>query len=122
MYLVKKLEPLVKSKVIVFVKTPLKLRKFIGLVLYWLAYGANANIIVNKFNVEVFIMHKYVDIIVDTLIYGNKFFNQYILYFIVCTYLGSQIGFFMHVAYPMFMPPLMGHIFHFPKSQISMLL
>jgi hypothetical protein len=28
----------------------------------------------------------------------------------------------MHVAYPMFMPPLMGHIFHFPKSQISMLL
>lgn len=67
-------------------------------------------------------MHKYVDIIVDTLIFGDKLFNQYILYFIMCTYLGSWMGFFMHVAYPMFMPPLLGHIFHFPKSQISMLL
>jgi hypothetical protein len=71
---------------------------------------------------EFFVMQKYVDIIVDNLIFGEKLFNQYILYFIMCAYLRSKMGFFMHVAYPMFMPPLMGHIFHFPKSQISMLL
>ncbi len=75
---------MVKSKIIVFVKTPLKLRKTIGLVLYQLAYGVNANFTFDRFNVRVFVMHKYIDIIVDTLIFGDKLFNQYILYFIVC--------------------------------------
>jgi hypothetical protein len=79
-----------------FVNAPLKLGKTIGLVLYSFAYGANANIIVNRFNVGAFTMHKYVDIVINVLV--------------------SKDGFFLHVAYPMFMELLMHHIFHFHES------
>ncbi len=51
-----------------FVNAPLKLGKTIGLVLYSFAYGANANIIVNRFNVGAFTMHKYVDIVINVLV------------------------------------------------------
>ncbi len=50
MYLVRKLEPFVKSKVIMFVRAPLKSIKVIGLVLYRFAHGVSANIITNRFN------------------------------------------------------------------------
>jgi hypothetical protein len=75
MYLVGELEPFVKSKVTMFVKAPLKLRKAIGLVLYQFAHGVNTNIIVDRFNVGAFTMHKYVDIVVDALIFRDKFFS-----------------------------------------------
>jgi len=82
-------------------KTLLKFRKTIGLLLYRLAYGVHANFILISFiNVGVFVMHKYVDIIVDTLIFGDKLFNQYILYFIMCAYLGSHMGFFYACGLP----------------------
>ncbi len=50
MYLVGKLKPFVKSKVIMFFKAPLKFIKTIGLVLYWFAHGVSANIITNRLN------------------------------------------------------------------------
>jgi hypothetical protein len=50
MYLVRKLEPFVKFKVIMFVRAPLKFIKAIGLVLYRFAHGVSANIITNRFN------------------------------------------------------------------------
>jgi hypothetical protein len=46
---------------------------------YEFVHGFNGNIIVNGFNVGIFIMHKYVDIVVDALIFKNKLLNQYIL-------------------------------------------
>jgi hypothetical protein len=61
-----------------FVKAPLQPRKVIGLLLYQYAHGVNANIIVDQFNVEVFTMCKYVDIVVNALISKDKLFNQYI--------------------------------------------
>ncbi len=62
----------------IFVKAPLEPRKVIRLLLYWYAHGVSANIIVDKFNVEVFTMSKYVDIIVNVLIYKDKLFSWYI--------------------------------------------
>jgi hypothetical protein len=62
MYMVKKLGPFVKSRAIMFVKAPLEHRKVIGLLLYRFAHGVSANIIANRFNVEVSTMLKYVDI------------------------------------------------------------
>ncbi len=44
------------------------------------------------------------------------------LCFMVHPYLGSWMDFLMHVAYPMFVVPLMGHIFCFPKCWINKLL
>jgi hypothetical protein len=61
-----------------FVNAPLEPRKVIGLLLYRSAHGVSANIIANRFNVEVFTMLKYVDIIVDVLISRDKLFSQYI--------------------------------------------
>jgi hypothetical protein len=58
-----------------FVKAPLEPRKVIGLLLYQYAHGVSANIIVDKFNVEVFTMRKYVDIIVNVLISKDKLFS-----------------------------------------------
>jgi hypothetical protein len=46
--------------------------------LYQFAHGVNANIIADRFNVGVFTMYKYVDIVVDALIFKDKLFNQYI--------------------------------------------
>jgi hypothetical protein len=51
-----------KAEVIVFVKAPLKPKKAIEVMLYRFVHGYNANMIVNRFNVKIFIMHKYVDI------------------------------------------------------------
>jgi hypothetical protein len=51
MYLVRELEPFVKSRATMFVKAPFELRKVIGLMLYWFANGVSANIIVDRFNV-----------------------------------------------------------------------
>ncbi len=48
------------------------------MVLYQFAHGVSANIIVRRFNVGVFTMCKYVDIVVDALIFKDKLFNQYI--------------------------------------------
>jgi hypothetical protein len=79
MYLVRKLEPFVKSRAIMFVKEPFEFRKVIGLVLYQLAYGVSANIIANRFNVGAFTWCKYVDIIVNVLISRDKLFNRYFL-------------------------------------------
>jgi hypothetical protein len=59
MYLVEELGPFVKSRVTMFVKAPLELRKVIGLLLYRSAHGVSANIIANRFNVEVFTMFNY---------------------------------------------------------------
>jgi hypothetical protein len=75
MYLVRELEPFVKSRATMFVRAPLELRKVIGLVLYQFAHGVNANIIVDRFNVGAFTMRKYVDVVVDFLIFRDKFFN-----------------------------------------------
>ncbi len=69
MYLVRKLESFVKSKATMFVKTPLKLRKTIGLLLYQFAHGVSSNNIANRFNVGVFTMLKYVDIVPHVLIF-----------------------------------------------------
>jgi hypothetical protein len=69
MYLVRKLKSFVKSKVTMFVKTPLKLRKIIGLVLYQFVHGVSSNNIANRFNVGVFTMLKYVDIVLHALIF-----------------------------------------------------
>jgi hypothetical protein len=44
-------------------------------VLYQFTHGVNANIIVDRFNVGAFTMRKYVDIVVDFLIFRDKFFN-----------------------------------------------
>ncbi len=41
-------------------------------------HGVNANIIVNRFNVGIFIVRKHVDIVVDALIFENKLLNQHI--------------------------------------------
>jgi len=76
----------------------------------------------NRLNIEVFTMHKYVDIIVDVLLSKINYLLNIFLYFMVCTYLGSWMDFWMNVTYSMFVMPLMGHIFHFPKSKISRLL
>jgi hypothetical protein len=78
MYLVRELEPFVKSRATMFVKAPFELRKAIGLVLYQLAYGVSANIITDRFNVGASIVHKYVDIIVNALIPRDKLFSLYI--------------------------------------------
>ncbi len=75
MYLVRKLEPFVNSRAIMFVRAPLELKKTIGLVLYQFAHGVNANIIVDRFNVGAFTMRKYVDIVVDALIFKDKCFS-----------------------------------------------
>ncbi len=74
-YLIRELEPFVKSRATMFVRAPLELRKVIGLVLHWFAHGVNANIIVDRFNVGASTMHKYVDILVDALISRDKFFS-----------------------------------------------
>jgi len=55
-------------------------------VLYRFAHGANVNIIVDKFNVGAFIVCKYVDIVIDALIFKDKLFSQY--YLMVRAYLG----------------------------------
>jgi hypothetical protein len=78
MYLVRKLESFVKSKAIMFVKTPLKLRKTIGLVFYQFAHGVSSNNIANRFNVGVFTTLKYVDIVPQVLIFLKKLFSQHI--------------------------------------------
>ncbi len=65
MHLVKNLEPFVKS-----IKA---YKSFNGLLLYPFAYRINANIIVNRFNVETFIVCKYVDVVVDSICW-LKFF------------------------------------------------
>jgi len=44
MYSVRELEPFVTFRATMFVRAPFKLRKDIGLVLYQLAYGVSANI------------------------------------------------------------------------------
>jgi hypothetical protein len=62
------LEPFVKYKVIMIINAPLKLGKTIGLVLYWFADGANANIIANRFTLGAFTMLKYVDIVINALV------------------------------------------------------
>ncbi len=49
MYLVRKLESFVKSKATMFLKTSLKLRKIIGLVLYQFLHGVSSNNIANRF-------------------------------------------------------------------------
>jgi hypothetical protein len=100
------LEPSVKSKVTMIVNAPLKHGKTIGLVLYWFADGANANIIANRFNLGGFTMHKYVDIIINVLVSKHKLFSRFKI----------MDGIFVHVAYPMFMVLLMRHIFHYPES------
>jgi hypothetical protein len=64
MYLVKKLNLFVNFRVIVFVITLLELLKVIGLVLYQFFHGLSANIMVDRFNVVVFMMCEYVDIVV----------------------------------------------------------
>jgi len=69
MYLVRELEPFVNSRAIIFVRAPLEL------VLYQFAHGVNANIIVDRFNVGAFTMRKYVDIVVDALIFKDKCFS-----------------------------------------------
>jgi hypothetical protein len=122
MYLVRELETFVKFRAIMFVRAPLEPIKVIGLVLYWFAHGVSANIIVDRFNVEAFIVHKYVDIVVYVLISKDKLFSQYI--FIPCGphLLRIMDGFFHACGYPMFVALLMGPIFHFPKSQINGLL
>jgi hypothetical protein len=73
MYLVRELEPFVKSRATMFVRTPFELIKVIGLVLYGFAHGVIANIIV-----EAFTVCKYVDIVVNALISRDKLFSQYI--------------------------------------------
>jgi hypothetical protein len=78
MYLVKELEFFVKFRATMFVRAPLEPRKAIGLVLYQFAHGVSANIIANRFNVGAFIVHKYVDIVVDVLISRDKLFSRYI--------------------------------------------
>ncbi len=60
MHLDRELGTFVKSRATMFVKAPLEPKKAIGLLLH----GVNANIIVDKFNVEVFTMRKYVDIVI----------------------------------------------------------
>jgi len=77
-YLVRKLEPFVKFKVTMFDRAPLELRKAIRLVLCRYAHGVNANIIVNRFNVKAYTMCKYVDIVIDVLIFRDKLFIRYI--------------------------------------------
>jgi hypothetical protein len=57
-----------------FVKAPLKPKKAIEVVLFRFVHGYNANMIVNRFNVGIFVMHKYVDIVVDALILKNKLY------------------------------------------------
>jgi len=76
MYLVKELKPFVKP--IMLVEAPLKREKAIEVVLYRFVHEVNANIIVNRFNVSIFIMRKYVDIVVDDLIFKKNLLNQYI--------------------------------------------
>jgi hypothetical protein len=44
-------------------------------VLYQFAHGFSANIIAKRFNVGAFIMHKYVDIVIDVLISRDKLFS-----------------------------------------------
>lgn len=46
--------------------------------LYRCRHGVSANIIPNKLNVGVFRIHKYVDIVVDALVFKDELFNQYI--------------------------------------------
>ncbi len=90
--------------------------------LYQFAHEINANIIVNRLNIEAFTMHNYIDIIVDVLLSKINYILNICLYLIVCTYLGSWMDFWMNVTYSMFVMPLMSHIFHFLKSKISRLL
>jgi len=71
MHFVKKLEPFVKS-----IKA---YKSFNGLVFCPFAYRINANIIVNRFNVETFIMYKYVDIVFDSICWLN-FFKLNLIY------------------------------------------
>jgi len=78
MYLVRELEPFVKSRATMFGWAPFKLRKAIGLVLYQLAYGVSANIIANRSNVGAFTVCKYVDIIVKVLISRDELLSWYI--------------------------------------------
>jgi len=83
--------------------------------LHRFAHGVNVNIIVDKFNVGAFIMCKYVDIVIDALIFKHKLISQY-YYLMVRAYLGLWMDFSMHVAYLMYVVLLMGHIyFAFPE-------
>jgi hypothetical protein len=102
--------PSVKFGATMFVRTPFEFRKAIGLVLYQLAYGVSANIIADRINVVASIVHKYVDIIVNALIFRDKLFSLYISIPHGPHLLRIMDGFFffIHVAI------LMGPIFRFP--------
>jgi hypothetical protein len=76
----------------------------------------------NRFNVKAYTMCKYVDIVIDVLIFGDKLFSRYIFISHSPCLLRIMDEFFMHVAYSMFGTLLMGPIFRFSKSEINWLL
>ncbi len=60
----------------------------------------SANIIANKFNVGVFTIHKYVDIILDALVFKDELFNQYIFMLHGSPLLRIMDGFFNACGLP----------------------
>jgi hypothetical protein len=69
MYFIRELKLFVKLKAIMFVKIPLRSKK------------AGVNNIANRFNVGIFNMCKYVDIIVVIVISRDKLFSHFIFMF-----------------------------------------
>jgi len=61
-------------------------------------------------------MCRYVDIVINVLIFKDKLFSRYIFILHGICLFKIMDGFFLHVAYPMFMVLLMCHIFHFLES------
>ena len=78
MYLVSKLEPYLQSTSIHFVRTPLEIRKVVGIVLYCLAHGSTAEIIAHRFNIGASTIRKYMRIVLDALVFRDKLFGKYI--------------------------------------------
>jgi hypothetical protein len=86
------------------------------LLLYQFAYGVSANIIFDISNIKIIVVWKYVDIVVNVLI------DIYLYISWSIDYLRYWEDFLMHLIYPIFVMPLIGHIFYFIKRWISELL
>jgi hypothetical protein len=86
------------------------------LLFYLFAHGANVNINVCIFNVEAFIIYKYIDIVLVFFNFeGINYLISIFVHFIIYIYLRSWVNFWVFLVYLMFMLPSIGHIFDYPK-------
>jgi len=76
--LVEELTPFLKSECLHPVRSPLKVRKIVVIVLYMFAHGLSPKHMLDKFDVGTSTICKYVDIVCDVLCNKDKLFDKYI--------------------------------------------